>query len=96
MSDKIISGPPLSGDELLARLETRMGSMKLVGERDDLLLDAAMYVKRTEDMAEAIRLMLEFLNDVKNPNFSRELLANIDISDPVIYLRAALAKAGVP
>ena len=42
--DKIISGPPLEPEDLLARLERRMGSMKLIGERDDLLLDAAIFV----------------------------------------------------
>ena len=46
VNDKILSGPSLDGPELLARLERRMGSMKLVGDRDDLLLDAAVFVAR--------------------------------------------------
>ena len=43
----VMTGPPKDGAELLARLERRMGSMKLVGERDDLLLDAAIYIAST-------------------------------------------------
>ncbi len=44
--DKVLSGPPLDGAELVARLERRMGSLKLVGERDDLLLDSAVFIAR--------------------------------------------------
>ena len=45
LQDKVISGPPLAPEELLKRLEKRLGSLKLNGERDDLLLDAAVFVK---------------------------------------------------
>lgn len=55
MNDKIISGPPLSGEELISRLEARMGSMKLIGERDDLLLDSALYIQRTLNAGSALK-----------------------------------------
>lgn len=50
LADKVgalLTGNPKTGDELLVLLERRMGSMKMVGERDDLLLDAAIFVART-------------------------------------------------
>jgi hypothetical protein len=46
--DKIFTGPPKSGDELLAALERRLGSLKLVGERDDLILDCGLFVRSLE------------------------------------------------
>jgi hypothetical protein len=42
--DEILTGPPTPGIELLAKLERRIGSMKLVGERDDLLLDVTLFI----------------------------------------------------
>jgi|SRR6185312_3631231 len=50
IADKVgarLEGNPKSGEELLAMLERRMGSMKLIGERDDLLLDSAIFIART-------------------------------------------------
>ena len=44
LTDQILNGPPLDGADLVSRLERRLGSLKLVGERDDLLLDAAMFI----------------------------------------------------
>lgn len=46
-SDKVFSGSFKTGEDLVARLERRMGSMKMVGERDDLLLDAAIFIARS-------------------------------------------------
>lgn len=45
IQDKILTGPPKGAEELVEMLERRMGSMKMVGERDDLLLDAAIFIK---------------------------------------------------
>jgi hypothetical protein len=46
LEDKILTGPPTSAADLIIKLERRMGSMKLVGERDDLLLDSAVCIQR--------------------------------------------------
>lgn len=59
LADKILSGPPLSGEQLLGKLETRMGSMKLMGARDDLLLDAAVYIQRTKKRLENMEMVVE-------------------------------------
>jgi hypothetical protein len=64
--DKILTGNPKPGEELVAMLERRMGSMKLVGERDDLLLDSAIFIARNarvpssiKDVVEAARSLVE-------------------------------------
>lgn len=44
-ADKIMTGPLTPPHELLAKLERRLGSMKMVGDRDDLLLECAVLIK---------------------------------------------------
>jgi hypothetical protein len=64
--DRILTGPPLEGSEILARLERRMGSMKLVGERDDLLLDAAVFIAMAGQYraeTERLRAAVEAMRD---------------------------------
>ena len=57
--DKIFTGNPKLGEELIGMLERRMGSMKLVGERDDLLLDSAIFIARATKVVEAALALVE-------------------------------------
>ncbi len=50
---KVMTGPPKAASELIARIERRMGSMKMVGERDDLLLDCAISLTAAQDAFDA-------------------------------------------
>jgi len=45
IADRILTGPPTPLDQLWLKMECRLGSMKLIGNRDDLMLDATIFIR---------------------------------------------------